>query len=281
LKSILYTKNFDEKIQEPVNVILSPEFYWIKKVDAKVKSLKDLKKMAKNLFKLDEKKYLFDAFFLNGKPFVVAIEKNLNLKIPKKYVHSVRIAQIELYGYDCVSVKEKTLRKIDDLLFCFPEKSECKKIDEILKEIKLSNKKFSIYEGIDKGILIPLLLIFLSVNAALILFGVKNLNDAKEIKNQRLQFLKNHNLPLTNLQLESILEDIKSQNAKQIKIKKDLEYITLAPLKKGEYFTVLKFDGDKFYIKIKSSKNLDEYFMKKFKILKSTYDTEYYKAVLK
>ena len=50
--NILYTKDFNENINESVNVILSPEFYWIKKVDIEDISLKEAKKLAPSVLKL-------------------------------------------------------------------------------------------------------------------------------------------------------------------------------------------------------------------------------------
>jgi len=285
LKTILYTKFFKQEINEPVNVILSPEFYWIKKIDIPIKSLKDAKKIAKTLFKLDEKKYIFDAFKLENKFFAVAFEKNLNLNIPKKYINSIRIAQTEFYNFDCIKIDEKhSIQKIEDLLFCFPfsNNKECTDINEVLKKIKLSNIKFNLINklNIDKSIIITFSLIFILVNLA---FLIKTYAIKKEItllENKKEEILNKNNLPKTSFELNSILQNLKEEYKKQVKIKKDIEYITKTPLKQGEYFTKFSYNSKNFYIEVKTSQNLDNYFKKHFKV-ESEFKNNFYKASLR
>jgi len=65
--NILYTKDFNEYINESVNLILSPEFYWIKKVDIKNISLKEAKKLAPSVLKLPINEFFFDAIKKDAK----------------------------------------------------------------------------------------------------------------------------------------------------------------------------------------------------------------------
>ena len=124
MKTILYTKDFNKQIKEQVNVILSPQYYWIKKIDIPVKNRFTAKKIAKNIFDFDEKEYFFDAVKIKDTYFAIAINKNLKLKIPKKYIKSLRIAQVEFYDYDCLNVSENhSIQKIEDIHFCFPKKN--------------------------------------------------------------------------------------------------------------------------------------------------------------
>jgi hypothetical protein len=282
LKSILYTKSFSEDINESVNVILSPEFYWIKKIDLNI-PLKDLKKIAKTKFKLNEKEYVFDAFKLNNKSFIVAFKKDLDLKIPKKYINSIRIAQIEFFDYDCIDIDEnKSLQKIDDLIFLLPKTKECKKINDVLKEIKLSNKKFNLINklNLDKTVLILGVLIFILLNTSILIQTLLIKKEISLIKSNREKFLSSHNLPKTNIQLTSILNSLENEYKTQINLKKSLEYITKTPLKNDEYFKKLQYDSKTFKIEVKTSKNLDNYFKKKFNVT-SSYKNNVYKATLK
>jgi len=284
LKSILYTKDFNQEINEPVNVILSPEFYWIKKVNLNIKSLKDLKKIAKNEFKLDENQYIFDSFKINEIPFIIAFEKNLNINIPKKYIHSIKIAQIEFFNYECITInKNKNLEKIDDLIFLLPKTKDCKKIDEVLKEIKLSNKSFNIINNvnIDKTAVFFGILIFLIINISLIIQTLTIKKETNALIKQREKYLKSKSLPTTNIQLKSILNNLKSEYKNQIKLKRSLEIITKTPLKKDEYFKRLQFDGNNFIIEIKTNRNFDSFFKKNFQIISSSHTKNSYKATLK
>ena len=281
MKTILYTKSFNEDIKEPVNVILSPEFYWIKKIEIPIKSLKDAKKIAKTLFKLNGD-YIYDAFELDGKFFALAYEKDLKLTIPNQYIKSIRLAQIEFYNHECIDLDYGSLKKINDIIFYFPTKSGCEDIKNILPNLKLSNKTFNINKlQLDKGLVITLSLIFILINAGLLFKTFAINKDIQKIQNERSEFLQKHSLPLTSIQLSSILNNLKTTYKNQIKIKKDIEFISMTPLKKNEYFKDFSFDSKTYSVEIKTSKNLDRYFQKRFKILNSSFSNGIYKASLK
>lgn len=282
MKTILYTKDFNEKINEPVNVILSPHFYWIKKIKIPVKSLNEAKKLAKNIFKLDEKKYKFFALKIDNDYYAIAIEKNLNIKIDKKHIKNIYITQSELKEFDCINIYDKyTIKKIDDLLFCFP-KEECKNnINQILQNIKLSKNKINIFNSIE--INKKLFFLFnLSIFIIAVYFIIQGIEYKKEINNlqtENLNLLKENNLPKTTFQLNSILSNLENEFKKQQKIKKSLEVISSTPLKKNEYF--LKITYNKFFILlIKTKRNLDFYFKKYFNINSKQKDG-IYKVILK
>jgi len=279
LKLILYTKNFNEKINSKVDVILSPQFYWIKKIDIPIKSLKDAKKLSKSLFKLDEN-YIFDAFYLDGKYFAYAIKKDLNLKIPKKYINSIRLAQIELYDYDSIKIPPHyCIKKINDLLFCFPFENEGEEITEVLSNIKLSNYKVNSHKtNMDKEFLILIFLIFFLFNAAVFLQTLKNNDTVIVLENKKNSLIKTYNLPSTTFEMDSIISDLKTRYQKEVKLKKDLEFITHIPLRKDEKAIYLSFTNNKYKIKIDSKRNLDFYFKKKFKVISKTspYEADLY-----
>jgi len=282
LKTILYTKDFNEKIKEPINIILSPQFYWIKKIDIPIKSLKEAKKLAKNLFKLDEKRYKFFALKIDNNYYAIAIEKNLKLNIDKKYIKNIYIAQSELNDFDCINVNEKyIIKKIEDLLFCFP-KEECKNnIKEILKTIKLSKNKINLLNTIEIN-KTSFFLVNFSIIFIAIYFLIQGFYYKKELKNLKIkqyQTFKNSSLPKTTFQLKAILNNLKSKYQNIQKIKKNLEILTQTPLKKDEYFLKIKYNKY-FEIEIKTNRNFDFYFQKFFNV-NSTLKNGTYKAVLK
>jgi len=282
LKTILYTKDFNEDIKEPVNVILSPQFYWIKKIDIPIKSIKEAKKLAKNLFKLDEKRYKFFALKIDNNYYAIAIEKDLKLNIDKKYIKNIYIAQSELKNFNCINVNEKyIIKKIEDLLFCFPKEKCQNNINEILKNIKLSKNRINLLNNIeiDKK---SFFFINLSILFIAIYFFIQGFAYKKELENIKLkqhQLFENSNLPKTTFQLQSILNNLKSKYQNIQKIKKDLEILTQTPLKKDEYFLKIKFNKD-FEIEIKTNRSFDFYF-KKFFNVNSTIKNGIYKAILK
>ena len=270
MRVILYTKDFNEKISEPVDVILSPQYYWIKKIDIPIKSLKDAKKLSKTLFKLDEN-YIYDAFKLNGKYFAYAIKKDLKINIDKKYINSIRLAQTELYNFEKINVSDKhSIQKVDDLLFCFPNIEDAPDINDVINSIQLSKNTINLYNrlNIDKSILIYSVICLILLNFIFISGFIQNKNAINSLENKKESLIKKYNLPKTIFQLKSILNELTRDDKIQKKIRKSLEFITKTPLKKGEKF--LKLSYDKYFnIEIKTDRNFDKYFSKKFKVTSS------------
>ena len=281
MKTILYTKFFNDKIEEDVNIILSPQFYWIKKIDIPLKSLKEAKKIAQNYFDL-KGDYYFDAIKLDDIFFAIAIDKNLDIKIDKKYIKSIKLAQVEFYKYDAINLENNyQLKKIEDILFCFPNHTENTPfIDDVLKDIKLSKQNINFLNNIELDktslILLSLSFIFITFTLTLLIFSYK-----QEIKNLELkkENLKKYNLPLTNIQLNSILSQLKEIEFNNILLKKDLKFISKTPLHKNEKFILLETIKDGYRIKIKTNKNFNNYFkqrfnIKKFNLKNSIYEVE-------
>ncbi|GAB6075070.1 hypothetical protein [Nautilia lithotrophica] len=280
MRVILYTKDFNEKINEPVDIILSPQYYWIKKIDIPLKSLKDAKKIAKSLFNLDSS-YIYDAFELDNKFFAYAIKKDLKLNIDKKYINSIRLAQTELYNYDKINVSENhSIQKIDDLLFCFPNVENAPDINDIISKIELSKNTISLYNriNINKPLLISVGIIILLINIFFFLGYIQNKYAINKLNQKKDNLLKKYNLPSTTLQLNSILNNLKKEDKKQTQLRKNLEFITNTPLKNNEEFLNLSYDKN-FNLEIKTNRSFDEYFSKKFKVT-SFLKNNIYKAIL-
>lgn len=274
-KVIFYTKDFDENINYPVDVILSPQFYWIKKIEIPIKNSFQAKKIAKNLFDLEDD-YIYDAFKIDNNYYAIAIDKNLELNIPKKYIKSLRIAQKELYEYECVEVSDKhSIKKIDDIFFCFLNEASCPKVDEILKNIKLSNYTLSLDAiNLDKSSLFLLFASFIFVISYFVIGAFSYKKELNLIEEKKSSLLK-YNLPLTTFQLDAIYANLKEIDNKQKKIKKTLEIISHTPLDKNEEY--IKLSLNKYYFaKIKTSKNLDSYFKRYFSVLNSRFENKIY-----
>ncbi len=275
MKTILYTKDFNEEINEEVNVILSPHFYWVKKINVKIKNMLMAKKIAKNMFDLNEKEYIFDAYKIKEQYYAFAIKKNLDLKIPKKYIKGIYLAQIELFENECVSINKFVIKKIDEIFFCFPKKSdECKNFNEL--KIETLKHKINIDTiNIDKSSLFVITLFFIVLNIFLLIQTYNYKNEIKNIENEKIKILKKYHLPKTTFQLDSIYSSLIDKFVKQRKIKKDLEFISNTPIKK---FVLLNYENNKYTIEINTTKNLNNYFSKRFKII--SYSLNPYKVVL-
>ncbi len=264
MKVILYTKEFNEKIEERVDVILSPQFYWIKKITLPLKKLSDAKSLAKTLFNLKEEEYLFGAFKIEGEFYAYAIKKKLNLKIDKKFINNIYLAQTELYQYDKIEISPNhSIQKIEGLLFCFPNNNIDKKekiphIETILNELKLSKNRVAIFDSIeiDKKSIISAIAVFLLLNLSFMIKIYNNKSGIEELEVKKEEFIKRYNLPSTTFQIESILNSLISVEKKQNLIRKKLEQLS----KRGEKITYLAYKNGEIIYKTIDKK------IKRFKI---------------
>jgi len=277
LNTILYTRDFNEKINSPVNVILSPQFYWIKKIDIPIKSLYQAKKIANNMFDLDES-YIFGAIKIKDKFFAYAIKKDLDLKIEKKYIKSLYLAQSELYEFDCINVGEHSIKKVEDILFCFPKDENCKSVD--VNKIKLSKNSIQFDTiNLDISSIVIIFLFFIIINITFITRGFIYKQTINNIENKKTNLTKKYNLPPTTFQLDSIYNNLNSIHQKINQIKSDLEFFTKTPIMKNDNYQKLSFDSNSYNVIIKTNKNLDYYFKKRFNV-ESSFKNNQYKAKL-
>jgi len=282
LRNILYTKYFDEEINENVNVILSPQYYWIKKVEIPVKSLSEAKKIAPSILKLKPNEFFFSAIKFNNQIFVIAIKKNLKLKIDKKYIKSIKIAQFEFYDYECINLPNNySLQKIDDIFFCFPKhKDGCICVDDLLEKISLSPYEFNYLNSlnISKSNLILIFSAFILLIISFITKGIVYKIELNRINNKYTELLK-FNLPLNNYQLNSLIFSLENKIKYNKKIKSILKIVQKIPLKENEYIQKIIFNDDKIELSIFSKRNFDRYFnqfhFKSFK-LKNSYKVTIY-----
>jgi len=224
--------------------------------------------------------YLFDAFKIDDKYYAIAVNKNLNLNIDKKNIKSLKIAQKELYQFDCLDVGGHSIKKIEDILFCFPKDENCQnKIDKILSDIKLSNYTVSLDTiNLDKSSLILIFSSFVFLISYFFIGALSYKKDLTLIENQKASLSK-YNLPLTSFQLNAIYANLKTVDKAQKAIRKDLEIFSNTPLKKNEEYLRLVFNQN-YDIKIKTSSNLDGYFSKHFTVLQSNFKNKIYSAKL-
>jgi len=270
---VLYTRDFDEIVNKPVNVILSPQYYWIKKIEIPIRSIYQAKKIAKNMFDL-KGEYIYGAIKIKNKFFAYAIEKNLDLKIDKKYIKSLYLAQSELFEYECVNFKNHSLKKIDDLLFCFPRDENCDELD--LSKIKLSKNTITLDKiNFSPFTLAMIFVFFLLVNIVYITKGFVYKKAISNIESEKIKLTKRYNLPQTSFQLNAIYETLENKYKKIKLLKEDLEFFSATPLGIKERYLNLDFDSKSYNVVINTNKNFDNFFKKRFFVVSSLKNNKY------
>ena len=283
MRNIFYTREFNEEIKEDVNVILSPQFYWIKKIDILVKNIKEAKKIAPNILKLKEKEYFFKVVEIDDSFFAVAIKKDLNLNIDKKYIKSIRIAQCELNDFDCFNLPNKfSIKKVNGIFFCFPNHyDECVCINNILEKISLSKCEFNFYNTINLS-KNYIFLLFFSIFLLFVVFLSKGIIYQYQISklNKEYSKLASIGMPLTSYQLNSIISAEKEKLSYNEKFRKILNKLQNLKLYSNEFIKTVDFDGKNFKFIIKTKRNLDKFFKKFFKNSHSVKSKSYYKVII-
>ncbi len=173
------------------------------------------------------------------------------------------------------------LKKIDDILFCYPNDKSCKtNIKDAIKNIKQSSKKMKFDAiNIDKMTIFMSGFIFLAINIYF-LSGFINYKKVSLKLKQKQNELSKYHLPLTQIQLNAIYSKLKKIDSLQQIIRKDLEFFSKTPLNKNEEYKILSFENKFYYIKIKTSKNLHNFFSKRFIIKSEEFNKTSYQTKL-
>lgn len=258
-KFIFVTKK--DKLLRNTNhyIILSPEFYWVKKVKLPVKSISSAKKLAASLFEgsLPEGKYSYEIRKAGDEFVVIAYDKDRILDELKK-VFPAKSSFKEIYFAqdifkdlkDCVAVNERSaLANIDGIIVAFPRSctNSTSKIDDFLDmpkprkhKIKLTGSSDELLERKDV-VLLSVLSLVIASSFLLEYFNYKSASTALE--EQRAKIIKEYKLPPTMIQLRSIKKSLSKKFKSQKSIRELLSLISKLNLKDKEYIQNLQLDG--------------------------------------
>ena len=218
------------EVDENSSFILSPSFYWIKKEEIPVKSLREAQKVAKSLFDYlpdshelkfvvnkKEDRFLFIAY--NPKEILAAL-KAKGIKKP----NNIYLAQEAFFEKNVLLNEQEALITVDDIVIKVPVSLIQKGLEDFQK-IDLSKLdlkepiKINYFNVIDKEyvkIALPLAIIsFLFLGEVVMLY-----KENRSILDKRFQIAKRNNLPLFSMQLDSIKAMLEKKERKQIAIRK-------------------------------------------------------------
>lgn len=224
-----------------VDIILSPEFYWVRIFEIPVKNISQAKAVLPTLFedlidengdlsyqviKLEENKYLCFAY-INQKIFEAIKHSGVNLSL----VNSVYFAQNECKEFNQFFVEDKSfLYTNDGILVKVPNEVLSQKLDlnEVINNINLSSNRVDIklYSNFLSSKQINLVLIFCFV--IFILNYSKYFSYSNEISkiDEKIENLKKvNNLPSSMIQIDSIISSNKKISQKEIEKRELISYI--------------------------------------------------------
>ena len=276
----------DTKIDEKgkVDIILSPEFYWVRVFDIPVKSstqarhvlptlfediLENVNELSYQVIKLEEDKYL--CFAYENKKIYQSIK---NSGVSLSSVNSVYFAQNECTSMPQFIAEEKSfLYTQDGILVKVPNGllSDAVNIDTVIDQIELSSNKVDIklYNNVlsSKQIysLVVILLILASINFFKF-YEYKNENKKLEEKTELLR--ANSKLPSSMIQTNSILKKYKAISNLERKKREALSYILenkamkLKKIKLEKSVLTMNFTNT-------DKRKADNYISRKYKIISS------------
>ncbi len=281
-KKVFLYPNRKLNVHTRVDIILSPEFYWVRVFDIPVKNSTQARHVVPTLFediidnsselsfqviKLEDGKYLCYAYS-NNKIF----EAIKNANIPTSLVNAVYFAQNE-----CIDFKSF---KVDDVGFVYTQDGVLVKLpkgmnndginlDEKIENINLSVNKVDIkfYNNVLSTKYIYYIAAILFVVSLLNIVKVFSYSNAiGNIEDKIVRLKAKSSLPSSSVQTNAILKKYKTKVNLEIKKREVLEYIleskkfNLSSLELDKNILFLSFENE-------DKDKLESYIKKKYDIL--------------
>ena len=281
---IFLCSNTKIEVSHKVDIILSPEFYWVRIFNIPVKNITQARHVFPTLFedildnvsdlsyqaiKLDENKYLCFAY-INKKIYEAIKNSGINLSL----VNSVYFAQNECKEFRQFIVEDKSfLYTDDDILVKVPNGilNENINLNENLHHINLSNNKVDIklYNNFLSSKQIYLIL------AVSLLFSIINFTKIYDYKNsislldEKIELEKQKsNLPSSMIQVDSIISKYKNIADQEIRKREIISYLLENSSFKLDNISLEKDILTLVYQNSDKTK-VEEYINKRYKIISS------------
>ncbi|WP_428025603.1 hypothetical protein [Arcobacter sp.] len=287
-KILFLTKKSYFKTLEKIDIILSPEFYWVREFEIPVKNKKEALVFLPNLFSdvlpsddfsyfvIKKSKHHFLCFAYKNSEILEFIK---NANIQNTQVNNIYFAQVELVKTKAFCANgEQFIYTDDEILVKTPFLIEDNTLDisSLLQEHTLSNHKIKLQfysslidiKYIYSIAAVSLVLIFLNMFQYFIVN--KNISILEE-KEESIK--KQYNLPVTSFETNAILKKMK----RSFKISDDLRQAVgdIFDYQKVDTKAVLKrveYDGKVFHLDIEKTSDIKakDYFSKHFKSIKQS-----------
>lgn len=228
-------------INKNIDIILSPEFYWVRKFKIPVKSETQARHVLPTLFEdiisdtsvltyqvIKQEENIFLCFAYNNKKIYEAIKKS---NIPISHISSIYFAQNECNSFTSFNVDNlKFMYTSENILVKVPNNllDDVMDLNKVLKNINLSSNKVQIklYNNVINSKYYSIFSIFFGV---LILLNIIKYfdysNEISKIDESIIKIKKVNNLPNSMLQTNSILKKYEKQVLLENKKREAISYI--------------------------------------------------------
>jgi len=233
------------------SVILSPEFYWVKRVTLPVKNERDALKLAPSIYEgfLPEGDFSYEARKVEDAFIMIAYnKKQISEALDKIFVHKsdivdVYFAQDALVGVEsCLAINDNiALSNIDGTIIQIPRACTNTKegIDKVLEsaalgkhKVKLSSFDNTLLSSGDLkviGTIVTLLLVSFLSEYIVYKKGISDLEAQKDA------LIEKYDLPKTSIQLKSIKKSLEKKFKTQKALRERLFALSKLSLQPSEY----------------------------------------------
>ena len=248
-------------VEEPVDVILSPAFYWFREEVLPARNASQAKKLAPSFFDtlLPEGMYEYMAVSRNEKFWLFAydsaeIAEHLSdIGLKPSRIRAVYFAQTECYATETpLKVDDATsLAVVDDVVTLVAAKyapaeetvqAYCARTARSRHKAGVSLYRSGLLDERQVGKLIAIAVAFLAVY-----FGNYMLlrHQYKQERIRAYALRQRYHLPETSFQLKSLVRSLESKEARQLRFRHRFKQLTQLPLEAGEAVTKMSFEGRK------------------------------------
>ena len=277
IKTIFLDENTSSfVIDGNVNVILSPEYYWIKKVSLPVNTLREVKPLIESLFEgtIPEGVYSYAASKKGDDFYIFAYEDGVILKalnavnIKATQVKNVYFAQNEFSHSDGgIAMNETTSMYMEnDLLIVVPSAWLSNSVVVDTDTITLSKNKIALKQfgnSIANKSLYTLGILF---SVLIILTGIEyfvTTNNLNLKMQEREKLLQMNGLKPTMMQNRAMLSELNVLYTSQMKLRKHIGFFLGLKLEKEEKISSLIVKSKKLLIEISHLKKVREQRLRK------------------
>ena len=298
-KILFFTKNSPKYFTGDYSLILSPQFYWVKRVKLPVKSEYKAKKLAPSVFEgsLPEgETYFYDVKYEKdrGTFIVIAYSKEYIYRSikekfsPKAKIRGIYFAQYELKDLKtCIAIDEEiSSGNVDGLLIQVP--SACVQSEEnvrkYLPKVKLSTKRVRIENLEDSADSSDYIYYFIFLGLFLvsqIITYFAYSHDLTKYDDLKRSLIAKYHLPKTSFQLNSIKKSLQKELKEQKTIKNAMLKLDKIPLKSDEKYMDIILQKQSSTFHIKTTKDRAEKLLSKFKSKFSVTSANFADGILK
>ena len=253
--------NYDIEKDTKLNIIVSPSFYWVKKVSLPIKYVKDAKKLLPSLFEevLPEGNYSYTTYKKENYFYIFAYEDKLILdaiskaNIPSTAISNIYFAQSELDSLETAfSINElQSIYTKDDIVVLVPSNLIKESQDLNLSELTLSKHSINLQQYahiVDNSI-------FKKVGAAFLILALLFFSEffilkqkTTLVQTQKAGLISKYKLKQTMFQNKSMLKKYKKIDTKQKNIRKYVLDTLSLKLNPGLSITQMKMVDKKLIV---------------------------------